>query len=69
MIRDMGNVELFELCETIPKVQCLELTMCTWSALKVNVKFLQKILLTNTEPCLNHEFPRVERKNYHARKI
>ena len=23
MIRDMGNVELFELCETIPKVQCL----------------------------------------------
>ena len=24
MIRDMGNVELFELCETIPKVQCIE---------------------------------------------
>ena len=24
MIREMGNVELFELCETIPKVQCLE---------------------------------------------
>ena len=24
MIRDMGNVELFELCETIPKVQCSE---------------------------------------------
>ena len=24
MIRDMGNVELFELFETIPKVQCLE---------------------------------------------
>ena len=22
MIRKMGNVELFELCETIPKVQC-----------------------------------------------
>ena len=22
MIQDMGNVELFELCETIPKVQC-----------------------------------------------
>ena len=22
MIRDMGNVELFELCETNPKVQC-----------------------------------------------
>ena len=24
MIRDMGNVGLFELCETIPKVQCSE---------------------------------------------
>ena len=24
MIRDVGNVELFELCETIPKVQCSE---------------------------------------------
>ena len=24
IIRDMGNVELFELCETIPKVQCSE---------------------------------------------
>ena len=22
MIRDMGNVELFELCKTIPKMQC-----------------------------------------------
>ena len=24
MIREMGNVELFEQCETIPKVQCSE---------------------------------------------
>ena len=24
MVRDMGNVELFELCQTIPKVQCSE---------------------------------------------
>ena len=24
MIQDMGNVEVFELCETIPKVQCSE---------------------------------------------
>ena len=24
MIRDIGDVELFELCETIPKVQCSE---------------------------------------------
>ena len=30
MIRDMGNVELFELCETIPKVQCSECLLC-WS--------------------------------------
>ena len=22
MIRELGNVELFELCETVPKVQC-----------------------------------------------
>ena len=22
MIRELGNVELFELCETMPKVQC-----------------------------------------------
>ena len=29
MIREMGNVELFELCETIPKVQCSEcLPLC-----------------------------------------
>ena len=24
MIKDMGHVELFELCDTIPKVQCTE---------------------------------------------
>ena len=29
MIREMGNVELFELCETIPKVQCSECLYCT----------------------------------------
>ena len=28
MIRDMGNVELFELCETIPKVQCSKCLLC-----------------------------------------
>ena len=28
MIREMGNVELFELCETIPKVQCSECLLC-----------------------------------------
>ena len=30
MIKDMGNVELFELCETIPKVQCNE-CLLYWS--------------------------------------
>ena len=28
MIKDMGNVELFELCETNPKVQCKECLLC-----------------------------------------
>ena len=28
MIRDMGNVELFELCETTPNVQCSECLLC-----------------------------------------
>ena len=30
MIREMGNVELFELCETIPKVQC-SLCLLYWN--------------------------------------
>ena len=29
MIREMGNVELFELCETIPKVQCSQCLLGT----------------------------------------
>ena len=41
MIKDMGNVELFELCETIPKMQCKEcllywnrgIVYCTWGHL------------------------------------
>ena len=28
MIREMGSEELFELCETIPKVQCSECLLC-----------------------------------------
>ena len=28
MIREMGNVEVFELCETIPKVQCSQCLLC-----------------------------------------
>ena len=40
MIREMGNVELFELCETIPKVQCLlhwnhGVIYCTYPAKKL----------------------------------
>ena len=30
MIRELGNVELFELCETIPKVQC-SLCLLFWN--------------------------------------
>ena len=30
MIREMGNVELFELCETIPKMQCSE-CLLSWN--------------------------------------
>ena len=28
MIRDVGNIELFELCETNPKVQCSQCLLC-----------------------------------------
>ena len=31
MIRDMGNVQLFESCETIPKVQCSEECLLYWN--------------------------------------
>ena len=48
--------------------QHLSLIMKTWDVLKDNVK-LAKILLTITEPCLDHEFPRGELKNYQTRKI
>ena len=41
--------------------QHLSLIMYTWDVLKDNVK-QAKILLTITEPCLNHEFPRRELK-------
>ena len=32
MIRELGNVELFELCETAPKVQCSQCLLC-WNQL------------------------------------
>ena len=34
MIRDMGNVQLFELCETVPNVQCSE-CLLSWNQGKV----------------------------------
>ena len=42
--------------------------MYTWDVLKNNEE-QAKMLLTITEPCSNHEFPREELKKYHARKI
>ena len=47
--------------------QHLSWFMYTWDALKVNVKETT-ILLTITEPCLNHEYPLRELKNNHAQK-
>ena len=41
--------------------QHLSFIIYTWDVLKDNVKYA-KILLTITEPCLNHEFPRCELK-------
>ena len=48
--------------------QHLSLIMYIWDVLKDNVK-QAKICLTNTEPCLNPEFPKEQVKKYHARKI
>ena len=48
--------------------QHLSLNMCTWCALEDNVK-QAKILLTSTEPLLNHEFPPVKLKNFHTPRI
>ena len=50
MIREMGNVEFFELCETIPKVQCSQcllywnqgVTYCTCGHLLVESESSQK---------------------------
>ena len=44
MIREMGNVELFKLCETIPKVQCSECLICWsqgWSIALVDISWLK----------------------------
>ena len=51
MIREMSNVELFELCETIPKVQCSQCLLywnqgviyCTCGHLLVESESSQKI--------------------------
>ena len=49
--------ENYEIKKSIWENQHLSWIMYTWAALKDNVK-KAKILLTITEPCLNHEFPR-----------
>ena len=51
MIREMGNVELFELCETVPKVQCSQCLLywnqgviyCTCGHLLVESESCEKI--------------------------
>ena len=49
MIREMGNVELFELCETIPKVHCSEclLLLESRSDLFVDISWLKANPTTN----------------------
>ena len=42
MIRDMGNVELFKLCETIPKVQCSE-CLLYWNQGKLRSDFSEAL--------------------------
>ena len=42
--------------------------MYTWAALNVNAK-QAKILWTNTEPCLNREFPWEELQSIHTLRI
>ena len=56
MIREMGNVELFELCETIPKVHCSECLLywnqgviyCTCGHLLVESESSKKVYQTKT---------------------
>ena len=47
MIRELGNVELFELCETIPKVQC--------SVFFIGIKELSTALADNSWMTANPE--------------
>ena len=46
MIREMGNVELFELCETIPKVQCSE-SLLYWNRGHLLVESESSQIFTN----------------------
>ena len=67
MIREMGNVELFESCETIPKVQCSECLLywnqgvicCTCGHLSVESEssqnFSQWRLDALLNPALRHQ--------------
>ena len=52
MVRDLGNVELFELCETIPKVQCKE-CLLYWSGGIVNCTFGHLLKVKPTEAPFN----------------
>ena len=67
MIREMGNVELFELCETIPKVQCSECLLywnqgviyCTCGQILIESEpshiFRQWQLECSLHPALRHQ--------------
>ena len=55
MIRELGNVELFELCETIPKVQCSQCLLhwnqgviyCTCGQFLVESELRRKLNIIN----------------------
>ena len=69
MVREMGNVELFELCETVPKVQCLEcllywnegMVYCTCGHLLIEKRIQPKFSPLATGCFLNRELRHQER--------
>ena len=58
----------YSIKKSIWENQHLSLIMYTWDVVKDNVKEAN-ILLKISEPCLKHEFPREQLKNYHSLKI
>ena len=56
MIRELGNVELFELCETIPKVQCSH-CLLYWN---------QGIVYCTCGQCLIHS---ESKRNFHKLRL